>query len=116
MSRREALRKFGIAAAGSLFFLRLGLAGAKSPKEGPTTQEQCDQFCLWLYGPKTSAYKNCKSQANNGFGPCYQWGPASCACQDATCPNKSFCVANSMNMNCNSTIPAEHHCVPYPHF
>ena len=117
MSRREALRKFGVAVGGSLVFFRSGVAGAKPPKEPqPTTAQQCDQFCLWLYGEKTNAYKNCSKQANQGFGPCYDFGPASPGCADARCPNHTFCVSNSMNMNVNFTVPTEFHCVPYPHF
>ena len=115
MSRRDALRKFGIALAGSVLFLRSGVAGAKPPKDpAPTLAQQCDQFCLWLYGEKTKAYKACSKEANQGTGACYDFGPASEGCLDVRCPSHSFCVGNSMNMN--DTVTGETHCVPYPHF
>jgi hypothetical protein len=114
MSRRDALRKFGVAVAGSLFFFRPGAGGAFITPTRPP-DKACQQFCLWLYGKGTSAYATCVNQAKQKYGACYDFGPGSPACSGVECPSHSFCVSNSVNFTVNAHVPVGYTCVPTPH-
>jgi len=115
MSRREALRRFGIAAAGTLFFFRPGSGHAAATRSGRMTgDDHCSYFCAYLYGYGTQAYERCRNDAKHKKGICYQFGPGSPACQGSTCPHGSFCVSNAFNFNSTSSkkAPVGYYCVP----
>jgi len=106
MSRREALRRAGIAAAGTLFFFRP--VGAYAGEGG-----NCKHFCRFVYGEGTSAYKECLQSAKKGKGACYEFGPKSKACREFTCPEHTFCVTHEFNGDAESFADSNNaHCVP----
>jgi len=104
MSRRDALKRFGIAAAGTLFFFRPGGAHAGESSD-------CKDFCTFVYGKGTAAYHECWEDAKRGRGVCFQFGPESKECRQIQCPPHSFCVSHNFNFNFTGVGPGGH-CVP----
>ena len=105
MSRREALKRFGIAAAGTLLFFRHP-GGAHAGESS-----DCKTFCEFIYGKGTDAYHACWEDAKHGKGTCFEFGPKSKACRGASCPQYSFCVSNDFNFNYTGS-PSSFHCIP----
>lgn len=114
MSRREALRRFGIAAFGGLAFLYPARArAAPASAAGKGTFTACVDFCAFVYHPGTNAYYKCVRDAKDDKGLCKEFGPASAPCRGVQCPPHSFCVSNTFNFNFNSTGLPGHHCAPF---
>ena len=108
MSRREALKRFGIAAAGAVFFLRPG--GALGGTD-PGRNNRCKEFCRFMYGD-TKAGSKCWQDSLHGKGACYDTGPKSEGCKHVECPERSYCVSHTFNFNFTGS-GANGHCVPY---
>jgi hypothetical protein len=112
VSRREALRRFGVAAIGLAFGgLFAGRAGAKVPSEHDL--KDCEKFCNWLYGKNTEQVKQCIKDSRHHKGACYQFGPESDACEHVVCPPHTFCMASNFNDTPGSTQAKDNAtCVP----
>ena len=106
MSRRDALKRFGYAAAGTLLFFRHPL-GAHAGESS-----DCKRFCTFVYGKDTDAYHECWESAKHGRGACFEFGPESKACRSIQCPPYSFCVSQNFNFNYTGVGPGGH-CVPF---
>ncbi len=105
MSRRDALKRFGLAAAGTLlFFRRPGFAHAGESSD-------CKRFCKFVYGDGTAAYRECWEDAKRGRGVCFEFGPKSKACRSIDCPEHSFCISETFNFNFTGVGPGGM-CVP----
>ena len=120
MSRRTALKRFVVAAAGlAVGGLLPGRAGAARSGDVPCASSApptCQTFCAWLYGKGTPAYTNCTNEGRCRYGPCYWYGPQSPDCHHSVCPVGTVCV--SLNMNSNSTGSGlgggrNYYCQPY---
>ena len=104
VSRRTALKRFGLAALGVVFAgVVPGRAAARRSQGGcGVTPGPCKLFCAWLYGNGTKAYFYCIESGSCHVGPCFEFGPFSPDCRFSVCPPNSVCV--SLNVNSNSTV------------
>jgi hypothetical protein len=104
MSRRAALRRFGVVALGTaVAVFRPGRALAGTPDF--RTLELCEEFCEYLYHGYNRAAKACMKDAFIYHrGACFEFGPASRCCSNVRCPHDSFCVSGSFNGTGASTV------------
>ena len=107
MSRRDALRRFGLATAGALFAFGPARANAAALHVNP----DCVAFCGFMFKIGSQAYENCVKDAKHGTGLCYATGPMSKACRGAKCPKHSICISSNVNFN-HTIVTGEYFCMP----
>mgnify|MGYP000923945437 CR=1 FL=1 len=85
MSRRSALKAFGLSVAGAAAATLLPGRASGATKISSTL---CNRFCDAYFGEETPLSNACKIQAKKGVGACYQWGPQSSECRSG---GNSYC-------------------------
>lgn len=111
MSRRDALRRFGIATAGTLFAFGPAKAALAGGGGGGSTLADCETFCGFLYKRGSGAYRQCIQDAKHETGVCFDQGPASKVCRDSHCPKHTICMSNNVNFN-HSLTTGGYVCMP----
>jgi hypothetical protein len=107
MSRRDALRRFGLATAGAMF----AFGPAKAVAATTAHRFDCDAFCGFMFKPNSQAYFSCIRDAKHGTGACFDLGPASKDCRGVDCPKHSICISNNVNFN-HTITPGDAFCMP----
>jgi hypothetical protein len=113
MSRRTAIKRFGLAALGVAFAgLAPGRAAARATTICGQTPPTCKSFCDWLYGKGSKAYFSCIDSGACHSGPCYEFGPQSPDCHHSVCPVNTVCVSLSINSNASLGGTRRYYCQP----
>ncbi len=109
MSRRDALKRFGIVAFGAAFAVfRPGRAAAGHANRNVLA---CIPFCSYLYGVGSKAAAACVKDAFvRRSGACFEFGPASNVCSRVHCPHDTFCMSANLNYNYTKGSTT---CVPF---
>jgi hypothetical protein len=120
VSRRQALKRTFLAAAGAILALLLPARRARAAGNTESLldevldlfENKCQLFCEALFGEDTPEATSCSMLAKQHTGPCYQFGPQSPGCATNNCPHDTVCVSASPYYQYTSTLPGSFICIP----